>query len=282
MIHKFQEPGLSMLCVMVFGAGLSLAQIPAAAKQAGQSDGVAQHLETQNPQADAESHFQKANTLREKRDVDGEIAELREAIRLNPDFPEAHLNLGLVFFQNREGRAAMKEYREAIRLKPDLPEAHLSLGIALAWTGDLNGAITEYREVTRLKPDCEEAHRNLGYELMYTGKRQEGLDELEVARKLKPELPPALSNGLLVKRVQPKYPQKARQDNIQGQVVLQAEISEKGAIDSLTLVSGDHILAPAAIEAVKQWRYKPYLINGKPIRVRTRIIVNFWLSGGIT
>ncbi|HLB92854.1 MAG TPA: TonB family protein [Terriglobales bacterium] len=88
-----------------------------------------------------------------------------------------------------------------------------------------------------------------------------------------------VSAGLLIRRVQPNYPQLAKQARIQGQVVLQAEISKDGTIQNLQLISGHPMLAPAAIEAVKQWRYKPYLLNGEPVAVDTQVIVNFSLSG---
>src|SRR5207302_5386957 len=78
-----------------------------------------------------------------------------------------------------------------------------------------------------------------------------------------------VTNGLLVKRVQPPYPSLARQARIQGTVVLQAEISKTGDIQNLRLISGHPMLAPAAIEAVKQWKYKPYLLNGEPVEVET-------------
>jgi protein TonB len=86
--------------------------------------------------------------------------------------------------------------------------------------------------------------------------------------------------GLLVKRVQPNYPPLARQARIQGVVILQAQISKDGNIENLQLVSGHPMLAPAAIEAVKQWKYKPYLLNGEPVEVETQVQVNFTLSGG--
>jgi periplasmic protein TonB len=89
-----------------------------------------------------------------------------------------------------------------------------------------------------------------------------------------------VSTGLCIKRVQPNYPQLAKQARIQGQVVLQAEISKEGMIQNLQLISGHPMLAPAAIEAVKQWRYKPYLLNGEPVAVETQVVVNFSLSGG--
>jgi protein TonB len=89
-----------------------------------------------------------------------------------------------------------------------------------------------------------------------------------------------VSQGLLVRRVNPVYPPLARQARIQGTVLLRAVISKDGSIEGLTLVSGHPMLAPAAIEAVKQWKYKPYLLNGEPVEVDTEVQVNFTLSGG--
>ncbi len=89
-----------------------------------------------------------------------------------------------------------------------------------------------------------------------------------------------VSQGLLVHKVNPTYPPLAKQARIQGQVVLHAVISKDGSIENLTLVSGHPMLAPAAIEAVKQWKYKPYLLNGEPVEVDTEVLVNFTLAGG--
>lgn len=87
-------------------------------------------------------------------------------------------------------------------------------------------------------------------------------------------------SGLKVKDVKPSYPPLARQARIQGTVVLHAVISKDGSIVNLTLVSGHPMLAPAAIDAVKQWKYKPYLLNGEPVEVDTEVQVNFTLAGG--
>jgi periplasmic protein TonB len=89
-----------------------------------------------------------------------------------------------------------------------------------------------------------------------------------------------VSQGLIIRRIQPAYPPLARQARIQGTVILHALISKDGSIENLTLVSGHPMLAPAAIEAVKQWKYKPYLLNGEPVEVETEVLVNFTLSGG--
>lgn len=89
-----------------------------------------------------------------------------------------------------------------------------------------------------------------------------------------------VTQGLLIRKVQPVYPPLARQARIQGNVLLQAEISVDGTIENLHLISGHPMLAPAAIEAVKQWRYKPYILNGEPVPVETQITVIFSLAGG--
>ena len=89
-----------------------------------------------------------------------------------------------------------------------------------------------------------------------------------------------VQQGNLVNQVKPTYPQIAKNARIQGAVVLQAEISKQGTIENLRVISGHPMLVPAALDAVKQWRYKPYYLNGEPVAVETTITVNFTLSGG--
>ena len=84
--------------------------------------------------------------------------------------------------------------------------------------------------------------------------------------------------GVLVKKVDPVYPPLARQARIQGTVVLKALINTSGDVYNLQLVSGHPMLAPAAVEAVKQWKYKPYLLNGEAVEVETTVQVIFKLE----
>ncbi|HYL12061.1 MAG TPA: TonB family protein [Terriglobales bacterium] len=86
-----------------------------------------------------------------------------------------------------------------------------------------------------------------------------------------------VTQGLLLKRVQPNYPHQAMQMHIQGAVQLQAVISKNGSISSINVLSGDPILARAAVDAVKQWKYKPYFLDGEPVDIQTQITVNFKL-----
>jgi len=86
-----------------------------------------------------------------------------------------------------------------------------------------------------------------------------------------------VTRGSIIKKVQPKYPKDARKNRVQGAVVLQARISKTGDIADLRVISGDELLVPAAIKAVEQWKYRPYLLKGQPIEVQTRITLNFTL-----
>jgi len=88
-----------------------------------------------------------------------------------------------------------------------------------------------------------------------------------------------VASGNLINKVQPTYPPIARTNRIAGQVVLHALISKNGNIENLQVVSGHPMLTQSAIEAVRQWKYKPYLLNGEPVEVETTIQVNFNLGG---
>jgi periplasmic protein TonB len=89
------------------------------------------------------------------------------------------------------------------------------------------------------------------------------------------------AEGNLIYRVQPVYPPLARQARVQGSVELRAIISRTGTIENLIVVRGHPMLSVAAIDAVRRWRYRPYLLNSQPIEVETEITVNFLLSGGL-
>ena len=82
----------------------------------------------------------------------------------------------------------------------------------------------------------------------------------------------------LIRDVAPQYPPEAGRARIEGTVVLLAVIGTDGSVKDVRVENGLPILAQAAINAVKQWRYKPYMINGEPVEVDSRITINFTLS----
>jgi len=105
-----------------------------------------------------------------------------------------------------------------------------------------------------------------------------------VARVVKPTGPQRVSSGvvqgLAISQPQPVYPPIAKAAHVQGVVVLHALISKQGTIEDLKVISGPPMLTGAAVDAVKRWRYKPYLLSGDPTEVETTINVNFTFSGG--
>lgn len=114
---------------------------------------------------------------------------------------------------------------------------------------------------------------NIPFDFAFSGNVHDSSDAPKRVR-----VSPGLSTGLLIYKVNPVYPYEARQARIQGTVLLQAEINKEGRIANLRLISGPPELASAAIGAVQQWRYRPYLLAGQPVEIETQIQVNFQLK----
>lgn len=89
-----------------------------------------------------------------------------------------------------------------------------------------------------------------------------------------------VTQGLIISKVNPVYPDIARTSRVQGQVVLRALIGREGSVENLQVISGHPLLTQAALDAVKQWKYRPYMLQGKPVEVETQVTVIFQLSGG--
>ena len=89
-----------------------------------------------------------------------------------------------------------------------------------------------------------------------------------------------VTQGMVLHKVQPSYPPLARTARVQGSVILAAVIGKDGTIQNLHVISGHPLLTQAALDAVRQWRYRPYILNGEPVEVDTQVTVNFTLSGG--
>jgi TonB family protein len=87
-----------------------------------------------------------------------------------------------------------------------------------------------------------------------------------------------VTGGKLIRRIPPLYPPAARQQRIQGVVLLQAQIGKDGRVKDVTVISGNSLLGGAAITAVKQWRYEPYKLNGEPVEMSAQITMNFNLD----
>lgn len=108
--------------------------------------------------------------------------------------------------------------------------------------------------------------------------RTDMVPKLAIATPKRVRVSQGVTTGLLIRKVEPFYPVIARNAHVQGQVILKAIINKEGHIQDLQLVSGHVLLAPSAIDAVKQWLYKPFLLNGEPVEVETTVTVTFQLQ----
>jgi protein TonB len=103
--------------------------------------------------------------------------------------------------------------------------------------------------------------------------------KVKIAAPSKMSISAGVAGGLLLQKTSPAYPQMAKEARVSGTVVIQATISKTGAIENPHVVSGPTMLRQAALDAVKTWRYKPYLLDGEPVDVETTVSVNFSLGG---
>lgn len=88
---------------------------------------------------------------------------------------------------------------------------------------------------------------------------------------------PPLMESRVLHRVEPQYPEAAREQNVQGVVVLEVHMGTDGGVQDVQVVSGSRLLTQPAIDAVKQWKFKPQVVNGIPVEMQTRITLNFRL-----
>jgi TonB family protein len=91
------------------------------------------------------------------------------------------------------------------------------------------------------------------------------------------KLPPGAAQARLIRLVEPVYPQQARDQKVQGSVVLDVDAGQDGFVKEVKIVRGDPLLTEAAIAAVKQWRFKPLLVEGRPKEIQTEVVLNFSL-----
>jgi protein TonB len=103
--------------------------------------------------------------------------------------------------------------------------------------------------------------------------------KVKIAAPSRMSISAGVAGGLLIQKTTPVYPPMAREARVSGTVVIQATISKTGSLNNLRVVSGPTMLRQPALDAVKTWRYKPYMLDGEPVEVETTVSVNFSLGG---
>jgi TonB family protein len=205
-------------------------------------------------------------------------------IRANPNDSAARNQLALTLMKRGYLDSAITEYRESVRLNPQDAETHYALASALEKKGDSDGALPEYRETLRLKPDFGATHP---MPPLPTVEKNENLAASGTPASVSApkKNPPSrirqggiVQAGKLIRRVQPGYPPLATQAHVSGKVRLHAIIAKDGTVREVDVLSGHPLLVQSAMNAVKQWVYRPTLLNGQPVEVDTTIDVDFKLS----
>ena len=110
---------------------------------------------------ESHAYFKAAKILDQQGDFEKSVDSYISAIKLKPNFADAHFNLGIAWMECAEINAAITSFKTALELKPNFPEVHCKLGLAYQRLGDLSSAINSYKTATKLKPNFPDAHYNL-------------------------------------------------------------------------------------------------------------------------
>jgi TonB family protein len=207
--------------------------------------------------SDAAAHNRLGNSRSQKGDLDGAIAEYRESLRQNPQNAETHYALGGVLERKGEHDLAVAEYRETLRLEPDFAKSHAMPELPAEEKKEQAMAPSPPVPVITTKKNPVE--KSTAKRIFVGGSVQE---------------------TKLATKVQPVYPPLARQTKVAGTVRLHVIIGKDGTVQEVDVLSGHPLLLQSAMKAVKQWRYKPTLLNGQPVEVETNVDVIYSLTNG--
>jgi protein O-mannosyl-transferase len=195
--------------------------------QLGMVDEAIPHLETAlriKPDY-AEAHYNLGTALLQKGMADEALDHFQKALQINPDYTEAHNNLGFVFYQKGRTDEAIAEYQKALQINPDLADAQDNLGVALFQKGRIDEAITHFQRALQMKPGFAVAHDNLGTALFQKGNVAEAITHFQKALQINPAYADA-NNKLAMAFLQNG---NAAEAIVQYQNVLQLEPADPGA-----------------------------------------------------
>jgi len=205
----------------------------------------------------------------------------------DPNSATAYYNICAIQYNTGNDEAALNACNKAIAADPNKANGYFIKGALLlaSATESPNGnvsvpagtveAFTRYLELAPSSPTAKDAKdalafiTNEGGNLATLGSEKPTQGTLEISQDV--------AAGQLAHKVDPIYPQLAKISHVQGDVVLKALIGTDGSIENLQVEAGHVLLIKAAVDAVKQWQYRPYLLNGTPVEVRATIKVRFHL-----
>jgi TonB family protein len=186
----------------------------------------------------------------------------------------------------RDARPAQPRQEEAatpaapVESRPAPPVAAKPASKPKAAPLELNGGLVVYEHgkvVFRMAPSGKESPSKAEPGVVASGAIQNAATHEDDGLAVPAPTPAPSAKSYLLERVEPQYPEAAREQHIQGPVVLNVLVGPTGLVRETSVISGDPLLAKAATDAVRQWRFNPHQLNGKAVEFETRITVNFAL-----
>ena len=224
-----------------------------------------------------------------KAHIEAAINSFKAAIRLKPNWAEAHNELGRRFLSLGKYEQAAAAFQEAIRNKPEFADARINLAIAYLYQSRFNEGIEQLKEAIRIQPDFASAHKFMGMAYLALDKREEASKVYDVLKLLDHEMANFLlsciqrpekfvfgvSPGKRISTPQPPYPDGARKNHIGGAVTVHVVIDKQGNVISSQAVSGPLELRSVCEAAAMKARFTPTLLSGMPVKVTGAIDYNF-------
>jgi len=189
--------------------------------------------------------------------------------------------LGLTDDQKAKIERTFENHRQSIVSSTELlekEEAQLAR-LLEADPVDRNAVLTQIDRVVQARGEMERVNAGMTMEMREILTRAQWM-QLQGSPQTRFRVGANVTGANLISQVPPVYPEVAKQARIQGVVVLEVEINKEGSVDNARVLSGHPLLTQAALDAVKQWRYKPTFMNNEPVPVVTTVMVNFPFTGG--
>jgi len=221
----------------------------------------------------------RADQSAEKGEFGHALADYNKSLEIKPDNAVAYLGRGRAHYNLKEYDLSVKDFDRAVELNPKDSAAFFNRGVLFERLGDATKAIGDYKKAVDLDPSNDGAKVNL--------KRLEdaatAAAAAEAAKNVPPPPPQFVNLGIVsaanaTKMVAPGYPVIAQRSLVEGKVVIDLELDEKGDVVSAKAVSGHRMLRSSAEDAAKRTKFKPAMFNNRPIKAKAQIIYNFSLK----
>ena len=142
----------------------------------------------------ADAHYNMGNVLGRKNELDAAIECYKQALKINPEYAEAYYNMGLLLQDRWNIGAAIECYKQALKINPEYAEAHYNMGHLLQDRGNIGAAIECYKQALKINPEYAEAHYNMGVALKEKGETVAAIESYEKALQIKPNFAEAYTN----------------------------------------------------------------------------------------